>query len=416
MLEIFLTFLFTTSYIVKRDGNYDLFYAFALFILIKWVICGKKRMIDNVAKYYMPFIALGIAMIFYNNINMLKLAVYEAKLLLCIVCMIWVSQNVNRIKWYDLIHYICYVYGIETTIAFLWKTHHLWRLNDIINIFKPQRLKLIYTEPSELSFHCAILLIWYLYKIVFEKKENRKYALKMIDYLCVLILSIDMVLSAGMGGILASGFATGCMLVYTIYLRAAGQKKIRIKRRVVIVASFAIPIALLLFSRSTFLSDRIKSVLAGTDSSFNSRFSSPFGDLLIMFRNTQYLGCGFGNSSTEYGMSLTGRIYKFTNSFSTFFAEGGIFAILITVFFCFYLLEKSLKHKNVLALGFLSFIVIYQIPGGYFTNPMNYFVYGIVIGITLKTETRVVDTKSIEHPEFRLKMERYDHLIKENVK
>jgi hypothetical protein len=377
-MEIVLAVLYVASYIIKRDGNYDLFYVLAALIALGWVAKKNNRCISHVSRDMIPFWILGIIMFFYPNMNWLKFVVYESKLLLCMILMEFVIHDFEKIKWERFIKIICLLYAVGIVIALFWSSSFLWRLNDTINVYTTKRLKLLYTEPSELSFHCAILLIYYVNKFFVNK-------LKLSDWSCVAVLVICMVMSAGLGGFLALGASVICMGVYKGFRKLisdGGVLKLK-KKTLLVLFLIAAGIVVVLNGKFSIIS-RFSSVKQGNDSSFNSRFGGTFSSLKVLLENTHWLGCGFGNSSTSYGMSLAGRKHVFVNSCTTFIAEAGIFAIFIIIIFCWCMLRRCMKAKNVLATGLLAFILIYQIPGGYFTNPMNYMIYGIVMALTKK--------------------------------
>lgn len=372
MMEGIIAFLYTTSFIIKRDGNYDLFYLFAFFLLVYWLTNKKNRNLTYVFIYMLPFALMGIIMVFYPQINYLKLLVYETKIFLCLILMEYMVENYKTINWERLIRYICIVYCLEIVLALFWKTSFLWRLNDLINVYTKTRLKLVYIEPSELSFHCALILVFFMAKFLIV-------GLTYIDWFCISILGTGMILSAGMGGILAFLISTICMLVYMAW-RKMVKGDFKCKKRVLLLVLTTITGTIVLINNESALVARLKSILYNNDYSFYSRFWAPFNSLEILLNKTNWLGCGFGNSSTEYGMALSERIYIFTNSSTTFIAEAGIFAILIIAFFCWKLFKICIETGDVLALGLLVFILVYQIPGGYFTNPINYAIYGIIVG------------------------------------
>jgi hypothetical protein len=76
--------------------------------------------------------------------------------------------------------------------------------------------------------------------------------------------------------------------------------------------------------------------------------------------------------------SAFGIVEVIANSFMYFITEGGIFAIVYLIGFHIFLLKKINKENIMLKLPLLVFIVFYQIGGGYFTNPLNWIIYGVI--------------------------------------
>jgi hypothetical protein len=100
-----------------------------------------------------------------------------------------------------------------------------------------------------------------------------------------------------------------------------------------------------------------------------------------MLRKTSGLGIGFGNLNTDLTRSIYsvyGLVDVISNSFMYFIGEGGIISIITLFFLLFFLLKRIKKEEGILEYGLLIFIVIYQVAGGYYTNPVNWIVYGII--------------------------------------
>ena len=99
--------------------------------------------------------------------------------------------------------------------------------------------------------------------------------------------------------------------------------------------------------------------------------------------NTNGAGVGFGNVNTDFFRSTYreyGLVSVIANSFMYFITEGGVFSfvylliLLISVFKCSIRNKDTILHK----LPLFIFVLIYQIPGGYFTNPVFWLAYGFI--------------------------------------
>lgn len=376
MLEIVQAFLFTSKYILGKGGNYDLYYLFSA-LVFAWYFVKKPNRTIKILKCYMPFVIIAVSMLlFYDNFSMVKLGVYLLKILLNITLMVCVLYELPKVDIDKIITYICIILGMETILAFILRSSRLWRLNDEINRFVTTRLQLFYIEPSELCFHCGLVALYLCYRIVTKKGQ-----INIRNIFCLGVVLMDMLLTAGMGGILAMGISLVIMIIY-YSLRFVWKHWIRgIYLNVKLISIYGLGvlgIVLIGLFSSSFMG-RIQAVLSGRDSSFRSRFIEPVSVLGGVMQKTHWLGCGLGNLNSEYGLQATGLYYVFPNSLPYFIAEAGIFAIVLIIVFFATLIWYCLKKKDTLSLIMLTYIIVYQVPGGYFTNPMNYLIYGVII-------------------------------------
>ena len=376
MLEIVQAFLFTSKYILGKGGNYDLYYLFSALVFV-WYFVRKPNMIIKIIQCFIPFVIIAVGMIlFYDNFSIVKLGVYLVKILFNMTLMIYVIYELPKIDIDRVINYICVILGMETIMALVLRGSRLWRLNDEVNKFVTTRLQLFYIEPSELSFHCGMVALYLCYLIITKKGQ-----INIRNIFCLGVVLLDMLLTAGMGGILALGISVVIMIVY-YSLQFVWKHWIRgvylNVKLLCIYALGAFGIILIGVLSSSFVG-RIQAVLSGQDSSFRSRFIEPVSVLGGVLQKTHWLGCGLGNLNSEYGLQATGLYYVFPNSLPYFVAEAGIFAIILIIVFFAALVWQCLKKKDTLSLIMLIYIIVYQVPGGYFTNPINYLMYGLVI-------------------------------------
>ena len=98
--------------------------------------------------------------------------------------------------------------------------------------------------------------------------------------------------------------------------------------------------------------------------------------------NTNGIGVGLGNLNTDNTRKIfksTGMTAVVAASYPYFIAEGGVFGIVYIVLLLTFLIINVIFKKNMLLANLLLFSFLYQIYGGYFTNPVNWIVYGLIL-------------------------------------
>ena len=243
----------------------------------------------------------------------------------------------------------------------------------MVNYYNKERLKLFYFEPSELSFQVSIILIFIFYYFINEKNKKQKIKYGIFFILLTYILS----LSKGMGGILC--LIISCIIMYTIYnFRNNSTRQILINY---IVIGILIIIVYVAIKNNNAFYLRVADIINGNDPSGVYRYNTGFKVMKNALTNTKGIGIGFGNLNTENVRWLYqeyGLVEVIANSFMYFISEGGIFSIIYLFVLIKQLIKDTIKSKSMLKYALLFFILAYQIPGGYFTNPMNWIVYGVI--------------------------------------
>ncbi|MGH4118110.1 hypothetical protein [Clostridium sp.] len=356
-------------------GNLDLFYALGMFGII-FVIFKRKRDISLLIICALPIAIYGILQgLIIQDLNMQKLFVNISKITICISLMILSIRKIHDFKIKKFIDYVCRIYIICTPIALIFsKNDYLWRLNDTINKYSLLRLNLFYVEPSELGFHLALIIITLMYLIISEKdsKVNRKYIIYLIN--CTILL----VLSQAYG---ASVILLGTIFIVStvVLLAKINYKNILVGYGVTII--FTITIILFIATKSSIYM-RTVDTIDGSDSSNSYRVNVTEEFTRAAVANTDGIGVGLGNLNTDRTRKIfmsTGMTAVVAASFPYFIAEGGVFAILYSVLLLFFLIVNVIFKRNMLLTSLLIFMILYQIYGGYFTNPVNWIVYGLIL-------------------------------------
>ena len=356
-------------------GNLDLFYALGIFGII-FVIFKRKRDISLLIICALPIVCYGILQgIIIENLEMQKLLVNISKITICISLMVLVCGKIHEFKIKKFVDYICRMYLILTPIAFLFKSNeYLWRLHDTINKYSLVRLNLFYIEPSELGFHLSFIIIILMYLIIKEKvrKVRRKYIIYMIDNIFLLALS-------GAYGSSVMLFGTITFVSFVILMLNVNFKNILVGYGLTII--FTLTIIFFIVTKSSMYM-RTVDTLNGKDSSNSYRVGVTQKFTSTAITKTNGLGVGLGNLNTDNTRKIfksTGMTAVVAASFPYLIAEGGVFGIVYLVVLITILLVNVFFKKNMMLTNLLLFSFLYQIYGGYFTNPVNWLVYGLIL-------------------------------------
>ena len=98
---------------------------------------------------------------------------------------------------------------------------------------------------------------------------------------------------------------------------------------------------------------------------------------------THYLGVGLGNMSSEKTgliLDMFGIGTRFSNSFLYLIGEMGIVGLVLILTITIICIKSIKKDGYTLEkIGLLVFITLFQIAGGYFTDPFIWIVYGLIL-------------------------------------
>ena len=372
-MEYIQAFLFTSKYMLGRSGNTDIFYLFSAFALLFYV-WKRHDKLTYIIKLLLPFIVLTFVMAYiypWTWVN--RSFIFLAKMALNFTLMVFVAYNCRRWKMFRFVETIVWIHGIETLIAVLFKNSSLWTPEEFVNgVVGASRLRLFYINAGALAFSSGLVLVMLVYQIMTEEVFWKQ-------AIGAVVMIIDLYLSYGIGGIICAFIAIFSMLcVGYVHKSQKGDKRVleRYKNASLFMALVTI-VALVL--NQTYIG-RIRGIISGTDSLVNQKIVIPLSKLGNVLEKTHFLGVGFGNGNTPFALGLIDSDIAFPNSFLRIIAEGGVFGILLVVicvlglgWFCF-------KHGNNIDKALFIYITIYQMTGGYFTDPTNFFIYGWILG------------------------------------
>ena len=364
------------TYVLRQviSSNLDLFYFLALILLIKSLI-KKERIIINVIAWMYFFIIYSLIQMLLINIkfNEIRYLVGIGKLILNIFLLYYIKNNIKKINFLNITNWIIKIYGILLVFSLIFRNSNLWRLNDEVNKFNTIRLRLFYYEPSELGFQVGIVLIFFIVKWHINRKLNKQ------DKIYILILVILLGLSLPYGAILS-------LIIAFIPVLFNKFKKLSYKSIIFSMVTLMSLILIISYNfkaiENTSIYKRGITILSGDDGSTNYRIETGMNVAKNALINTDGLGVGLTNANTEKFISeysQYGLVEVIANSFMYLITEMGSLGIIFIVFLFYKCIKSSKNNKSILKLSLTLYIFSYQIAGGYFTNPVNWILYGIIL-------------------------------------
>ncbi len=392
--------LFTTKYVFGRSGNTDVFYLFAVLALFfyAWKRRHKFRLI---AALSVPFVILiVISMLYPWSVN-IRCLTFLAKMVLNVTLLVFVASNCRKWKIERFLGMIAVIQAIETLIALAMPSSTLWG-NDITVVGEiVHRLRLFYLDAGSLAFTSGLVLMLLIYQVITSEVIWHQ-------VFGIIVMAVDLYLSYGMGGILCTLFAILAIFEMAIIengsvsgifqkkrnnpqtsdVKVPGKNQIIVDKKsgstgqkIVLYVAIALTFAgfgvLLL---NPVYSGRMKGIIHGTDSVLNTKVLHPLANIGDVLRDTHFLGVGFGNANTGFALDVANASEAYKNSFLRIIAEGGVFGIGLVIVAVLALGVLVFWYGNIKDKALFLYITLYQMTGGYFTDPTNFFVYGWVIG------------------------------------
>lgn len=365
-------------------GNLDAFYLFApMYLVNKFKELKEKNEKLKDIKISKTTIALLAAcviyviiqIIFVPNINILRLMVNMAKIIVCYFVMKYVKEYYNRFD----ISFICKAFsilcGILLIIAIVFPNSQLWRHNDTINKYDLNRLQFLYTEPSELGLHAMPIILIYIFMML-----NTKNSKKLLAYMMFTLPIIMALLYAKPLGAIGIGAISVVVLCVSDLIINFSKKKLMLYMVFVLLGVMLLG-GLVITKSSIYL--RIMDTFNGKDQSNSYRITVPFTIATQSIMDSKGIGIGLGNAELEdnvekyayLGLEKEGVI----NSYMNLIAEGGIFGLVLSAIVIASVLKKAVEEESSIKIALSVFIIIYQFMGTYFTNPLCWIIYGIIL-------------------------------------
>ena len=378
-MEAIYSIIYVVRQIFRSNGNLDFLYFVGLFCFLYYIIRNTKE-IKEFAKLLLLYVFFSV-LVWYkttHDFSIWNSVEYLLKLSICFALFISVKENyykINMVRFYKVSMYLFLVLDL---LAVLFYSSDLWRHNDINNDYSKTRLQLFFYEPSELSMCICILFIVYLYKV-------REYCNIKERLLFTGITLINVVLSAGIGGIVSTAASVAFVEIYKnrIFFKTG-----RIKKYFIFSAFVGIMGLIYIFNSTSPIALRMQKIVSLNDQSLHGRVIMPITVLKELLPDTHFWGIGLGNMDSLYGLDLIynygllqgteAAIVQFPNSFLHLIGEMGVIGLFIILYHLLYLCINAKKNREILSIGLLVFIYVYQIMGGYYTNPINWVCYGVI--------------------------------------
>lgn len=381
-MEYILAVLFTFKYIFGTSGNTDLLYLFSIIALLFYA-WRRHDKFSLIMKTSIPLVIMCSGMVlFYPDIDAFRVLVFLGKMILNITFALFAAYNSRKWKIAKFLKVVILILAVETGLALLLPDSGLWITEKLIyGVEDVTRLKLFYLNAGALSFSCGFILILLVYQVITEE-------IVWHHVIGIVVVLIDIYLSYGIGGLISALLAVAVMLILAYIYRFKGVNKRSRKTFLwVSIISFASVLAVIITDSVYAL--RAKNVLEGTDYILNTKLLNPLKNIGNVLGKTNFLGVGFGNSNTDYAYSIMDVNYAYPNSFLRLVAEGGIFGIVIIALLIIGLLYVSFKYGKIIDKSLCIYVIVYQFAGGYFTDPTNFLIYGLIIGNCIKNEIEI---------------------------
>lgn len=388
-MEFIQAFLFTSKYLLGRNSNQDIFYLFSAFALC-FYIWKRHDKLKLVLKIFLPIpvVTLGMAFL-YPDVSKVRCIVFLGKMLLNVTLLVFVAYNCKKWKLGRFVETISIIHGIETIIALLFRNCGLWVTENLISgEASVSRLRLFYTDPGSMAFASGLVLVILVYLLLKEE-------IVWHYVIGIVVALIDLFLSFGVGGITCAVAAIVLMLGMSCFYNVRKGRKNIVKKIAIGTAVSAVFTIVVFVLNGTYFG-RFNAIIDGTDYNLNTKLFNPLMNLIGVLEDTQFRGVGFGNGNMPFALDMMNATKAYPNSFIRIIAEGCFFGILLVViailgvgYYCF-------KYGNMMSRALFVYVTLYQMIGGYFTNPTNYFIYGWIIGESLYRKVEITGKCSIK--------------------
>ena len=378
-MEFILALLITFKYALGRNSNMDALYLLAAFVLLFYAL-KRRGKFSLIIKSLIPLalICLGMSLL-YPDIDRVRCFIFFAKMAFDVTLMIFAMCNCKRWKMTELMEAMVIIQAIETLAALMMPGSSLW-IAGSGDSGVLSRLRLFYMDAGALGYVCGFMLIVLVYQTFTQPVIWRQ-------LVGVIVISFDLYISYALGGLICSLFSIVVMLVLLYQEGRKGRgagKKIPVKYTV-LSAVCLLAIVGVLTVNSAYVG-RFKGILNGSDSVLNTKVIKPFSNIGSVLKTTNGLGIGFGNSNVSFAYSILNNGEAYKNSFLRLIAEGGIFGIAIVFITIFGLGFYVLRYGNALNKALYIYLIAYQFTGGYYTDPMNFIIYGWIMGDCLSAK------------------------------
>lgn len=363
-------------------GNLDPLFLLGIFGLY-YILRNNK--IASYLVIVLPIIIVAILqIIFIDKIELIGLTVNTAKIMLCAAIFIFVSHLRNTINFAKVSSVFSLIAGAFAILAFILpRTTLLWTVNDGINLFDQERLKLFFLEPSELGF----ILVISSYFLIRALRSTDIYKQRVFYFVCLLINFFILLAAKPLGAISLGIIGLAIGLIYYLIIKKKGMRP---KFWAISIAASIFLIGVGLTARDSPLMHIDNSIVqraiyitSGSDGSVNYRTNVSYDVANDAFFRSPWLGHGMGYTSSESFIEYyedIGLRTQIVNSYLAFIVETGAIGLLVIFILLYTLLKSALLSKSSMIVSLTMFIIMYHFTGGYFTNPLVWALYGFIVG------------------------------------
>lgn len=356
-MEYILAILFSCNRILYGILDIDLFYIFAAFLFIFYILRRPKASKEILSLATVTVVFMLISGLIAKPAGLAGIAI---SMMLNLTLLVYIIRD--RYKWSMLRWCLAMsaINGVLTVVALFFRDSALWEVK-IYDDMAPSKLRLFYYEPAMLCFVSGLLFIYFVYKLVSEG-----FSLEIL--VCSIVCLADMYYSFSFGGIMTGGVAIFVLLGVNLY-KCRNRDKKRYKKTIYWTAFVVMAgvLAVIFMAVSPIYSARFANIVNGTDESLNYTVIQPVREAIISLRQSSWRGLGIG------------RVPDMMNSYFRVIAEMGIIGIIVVACIIVGLGYYFIRYGGPLDAALLTYIVLFQFTAGQFTNPVNWFVYGWIL-------------------------------------
>ncbi len=363
-------------------GAPQLLYIFSGVVLVYFIIKRNSLVKTIFALFTVIAVYAFLVQLITRGPAWMDMLLFLLHALLNITFTIFMVNNFEQMDKDKLILSVAGGQLLLTVIASFLPESVLWQYAEYFTGERASRLKLLYSEASELSAICGIFLLLVAYRLM-----SRKFSWKVA--VSGLIFLVDMLISYGMAGMIS--FVVSVIIMIMIYIASNRSKVIedtfmKVKWAAIMVVIFIVMGGIIIISPVYGL--RVVDIVKGTDNGLFFTIQQPLTAFVYTMHATSWKGVGFGGlASSPVGAALGYNVGK--NSFLNVMINGGALGVVFILLLLFCLLWMCLLYGNVLNISFLIYTFLYQSTSGRFDDPMNWFLYGIILVDCLKTKARL---------------------------
>lgn len=364
--EFLISFLLVFCYFFNK-GNYNLFWMYGIVLALKCLLTNPN-IHSRAIIWVIPIILMSCLSLFLTELNFSveKNIITTGKIYLCLVMMFFFADYADTINYRKLLKWLTVMISILLIIAVVIRPTRLWSLGDMVNIYYSNRLRLYCMEPSQLGFLVGIVLTFLFMAFLIQH-----WSIKLL--VVTGIFAVTLVLAMPMGAIMS--LAVSCAYLLSKQLATSTQKRgIRIGVFFIFIL-FVCAVIYILVSDNTIIA-RLSDMINGRDGSYNTRINLCLRTLPILMEKTHYMGVGVGNINTSDVLSITRYIYS--NSYLDFLGSAGIWSIPYLLLL-YRMIMRKMENDKALKISLLLYLMVYQVPGGYFTDPIIWLLYGYIM-------------------------------------